>query len=485
MPYRNQIARYLPQLVAMAVLGFILLLVFPLARRSLWVDETMLLANFPLEAWGALLKPLPKYGQAGSFLHNLLLSIFANFDVEFLRCGSFLLVAGGCLLATGFFRKPPLESVIGGLAILSLFTLIFYATEIKYYGFEILGAVMAITWYINKDRQKSLTLPDFLILLASLLLGISTIVITVIALGLYLVEYFWRERRLAPPTLAYGAGLFLASLGYFLLIKSTTSQQIQNFPQIYGIDGSQALMHFVQAIPIQLSLVPAAAFSGALLLVFRRRPEVARFLMFSGLVFSAFLALSFIGQYPVRWSRHLAWTAAFLAVAFFLVIEAASQSGSRRRYVLAFLALLLLIPSWNTITTLREKSGSLSYTENSVAVEWLCGQRPYSVGLWYGAESAIEYYLRHERCLGKHTYFGKIQADPEAIRDRSPAETLASDLLMNAPRRQSFLIFASHMNIDEKHGYWLALKRELDERSCDFTRALEVKNAFVLRVNCS
>lgn len=482
MTYRNQTAPYLPQLVAIAVFGVILLLVFPLARRSLWVDETMLLVNFPLEAWSSLLKPLPEYGQAGSLLHNLLLSIFANLDVEVLRYGSFLLVAGGCLLALGFFRKPPLESVIGGLAVLGLFTLLFYATEIKYYGFEILGAALAITWYINKDRRKALASSDLLILLASLLLGISTIVITVIALSLYLIEYFWKERCLPFPTLAYSAGLFLASIGYFLLIKSTTSLQLQNYPQIYGIDGSKALMQFVQAIPMQLSLMPAAVFSGALLLISCRRQEVARFLILSVLVFSTFLALSFVGQYPVRWSRHLAWTAAFLAVAFFLVIEAASQSGSWRRHVLAVLSLLFLIPSWTTITALR--GTSLSYTENSKAIEWLCGQSPSKVGLWYGAESAIEYYSRHQRCLRQHTYFGKIHADPEAIRARSPPEALASDLLTNAPRSQSFLIFASHMNLDEEHGYWRALESELVKQSCEYTRALEVKNAFLLSANC-
>jgi hypothetical protein len=483
MTNRNQTARYLPQLVAIAVFGLILLIVFPLTQRSLWVDETMLLVNFPL-TWGSLLKPLPEYGQAGSLLHNLLLSIFGNLDVEVLRLGSFLLVAGGCLLAWGFFRKPPVESVIGGLAVLGLFTLLFYATEIKHYGFEILGAALAITWYINKDRQKALAFPDLLILLASLLLGISTIVITVIALSLYLIEYFWKERRLPLPTLAYSAGFFLASLGYFLLIKSTTRLQLQTYAQIYDIDGPKALMHFVLAIPMQLSLIPATAFTGALLLVYRRRPEVARFLLLSGLVFSTFLALSFVGEYPVRWSRHLAWTAAFLGTAFFLVIEAASQSGSWRKYVLAFLSLLFLIPAWTTVTVLTDKSASLAYTDNSKAIEWLCGQPPSNVGLWYGAESAIQYYSRHQRCLGRHDYFGKIHVDPEAIRERSPPEVLASDLLMNAPRGQSFLIFASHMNIDEKHGYWRALKSELDKHSCNYTSALEVKKAFLLSANC-
>ena len=483
MTNRNLAARYLPQLVAIAVFALILLLVFPLTQRSLWVDETMLLVNFPL-AGGSLLEPLPQYGQAGSLLHNLLLAVFGNLDPEVLRLGSFLLVAGGCLLAAGFFRRPPVESVIGGLAVLGLFTLLFYATEIKHYGFEILGAALAITWYINKDRQKALTLPDFLILLASLLLGISTIVIAVIALSLYLIECFWKERRLPLPTLAYSAGFFLATLGYYLLIKSTTRLQLQAYPQIYDINGPQALMYFVQAVPMQLSLIPAVAFTGVLLLVYRKRPEVARFLIFSALVFSAFLALSFIGQYPVRWSRHLAWTAAFVGIAFFLVIEAASQGGSRKKYVLAFLSLLFVIPAWTTITALKDKSSSLAYTDNSEAIEWLCGQPPSNVGLWYGAESAIQYYSRHHQCLGQHTYFGKIHVDPEAIRLSTPPQVLASDLVTKAPRNQSFVIFGSHLNIDETHGYWTALKTELDKQSCSYTKALEVKKAWLLSANC-
>lgn len=484
MSLHNQTTRYVPPLVAMAIFGLILLIAFPLARRSLWVDETMLLVNFPLETWGSLLKPLPKYGQAGSLLHNVLLSIFANVDVGILRLGSLILVTGGCLLVLGVFRKPPLESIIGGLAVMGLFTLLFYATEIKHYGFEILGAALTITWYIKKDRGNAITFSDFLILLTALLLGISTIVITVVALSLYLIECYWKAQRLPLSTIGYGAGLFLASVGYFLLIRTTTSLQLQSYPQVYEIAGLEALKHFVQAIPMQIWLLPAAAFSGVLLLVFRRRPAIARFLILSGIVFSAFLALSFIGQYPVRWSRHLAWTAAFMVVAFFLVIEAANQSGFWRGPLLVFLSLLFLVPAWNTITTLSNQSDSLSYTENATVIDWLCGQPPSRVGLWYGAESAIEYYSRHRPCLRQHSYFGKIHADPEAIRDRFPPAALADNLVRSSPSGQGFWIFASHLNIDETHGYWTALKGRLETQSCRYTRALEVKNAFVLSINC-
>lgn len=501
--FLNSVTPFLVFIIVIAVIS-------PLLNRSLWVDETMLLSNFPLDRIDNILQPLPKYVQAGAPIHNIFLNFFSDYSYVFLRSLSFVIIVGGSLIALNFFRSPAIEAIIVGISILSLYTILYYASEIKHYGLEILGSSIVIAWYLNKDAESQLRAKDLIILCAALFMGISTIVITSIALALYFIRNYAKTKQLTAAHLRYGVLYLLIVITYYLLIKMTTRFQIDSHPEVYGIHGMRALGYFIKAVPLQWSLIPAVCANTIVMFYHWRDNKVANFLIYGGIVLSVFLILSALGYYPVRYSRHLVWTSAFLLAGFHLSIQLSMKLPKFSKYIVLIILTLYILPVSTTILKIAKGSSEYENTENNKIISWLEENEPTYIGMWHGAQPAIEYYSRQIHELKKHEYFGVTFEDTKMIvsakrKYKSKELVFGTDkdnrmnssmliemypyirakyLIDNAPTKVPYFIFASHLNYgNEKNEFWNAIKKELDRSKCKYEKIKEGKRVFLLSVD--
>lgn len=307
------------RLLAGLGLAALLVAIAPLYSRSIWHDEASLLANFPQPGWRWLIEPLPFYSQAGSLLHNLWLDLLSWLPPDRVRMLSAALILPALTLSLGGVHRDPKVAGLTVLGLLALFEIPLFATELKHYGFEMLGTAVILGWFVGRGPDRRFGLADLAVLTLGLWLGIATMVIGALALGLWQIGRWHHQRRLALRDLGLPAVFAVMLAVFYVVITRVTEVQLRH--PAYEIEGLDAVSRLGRVmlnllLPLGQERLPLAAplvgLAGLGLLLGRHDARARRFMTLSVLTVAAFAVLGFVGKYPATTPRHVTWVLGFL-----------------------------------------------------------------------------------------------------------------------------------------------------------------------------
>ena len=499
------------------------ILAYQTMDRSIWSDEAMLLLNYPLDSLSDIFNPLPLYAQSTSPLLSVLLSLFGNENSTLLRAGTFVLLAGGILVAFRLHKASLVQQAAAVLTILSMPIMLTYVTEVKHYGYEILGASIAIGWLIKKDPSEVIRFQDVVLLCLSLMTGFSTLIITFLALATYQFEHTKLTRKVSLKNLIFVILFTLATFLYYLVLKHAASLQLANFSDSYAIEGGVAILRFVFVVIVVASpVIPVVILTCILLNKRMHLPHVHRFVIYSIMVFVTFILLSFLGLYTVESPRHGAWVSAFVLAAILLSVELypTIQRVLYRRIYAALLLIFILLPSGYTVKEIFTDEGMLERIDQKPIINFLANHEPVTIGLWFCGQPMIEYFIKSNPELAKHNYIGIRNNQSTVPNDfsnlphdkivktledniNSPGswvqsiayyrqgkgmDVMAQAMVNEAPKNSDFYIYAGLMTYDGAEIFETysqkSLLDTLESNNCSHKPALTVTKAFILQVNC-
>ncbi|KAA8606143.1 hypothetical protein AL036_15850 [Salipiger aestuarii] len=527
-------------LVLAAVLVFGAVQLYFWTDRGIWIDEISQLLNYPLDSLGQAFGPLPEAQQAAPPLFNLLFHAIAGLPVRGMRivmAGLTLMLLGAALI--GAFGRRPLPLAAALLVLLGSTNFLVMATDLKFYAFDIAGFAIFSAWILTRDRSRAFGPADAALIVAAMLLGVSTIVggcvVVGVFFGLRLRQHRLRAREIALAALAGGL-----AFGYYLQISYATELQIASFPDTYGGLYLRAVLRFLQAgyKLFEIEGVFVLLLLGAVLvLVLRRLQGPARaalvgLIAFGVVVSVVFAVLAAIGKYPASSDRHVAWMLGICTVLAGAAADAAMRPELQRPRRLAavtsaLLALALVGPA------LRSAAAWPAAVEEGAAedmVATLAELPPSDVLLYYGAPRLVSLELARGAPIGQHRYapllsthssmvdpssFGPswmkmdddsfsravvdmLRDDPDAwatmvilLRLKEDFRPLARFVLDAAPGGGApFYVAAIHVPWDETRSDMRArgLMQVLDERGCAYAPLKtfpQVRSpGFVIEVTC-
>jgi hypothetical protein len=431
----------------------------PLLSRSPWVDEIMLFLNYPTGILRAFTQPLEWYHQAATPLYSATIGQLGEQRPELVRFVSAFVISFGCLLLLCWHSK---SLAMVGCALMAL--LIFpqplqMLSEMKHYGFEILGSLLALRWFLDKPWNETIVWRDVLVLALSAMLGISTIPVAGIVLGTHVLwrtliqrQVHWAE---AVPIVVFLAFL----LGYYALIKHLMEFLVHNFANTYGeksvTENLRTLAGSFLTVGGGPSKVLAFAVMPYLVVAYlgRTNPEARRLTVITSVMGLAFVGLTVLEIYPARRARFLTWTVSFIWVYVLAMVAWLPDKGrltfaTKAKY--AFVGMLAMGGFLHLSSLWLRLGQDFSSTANNRAVKQLRALPPSKVGFWAGGEPVVEYYRRFYPDLDKHDYFGR--SDWRSRYSKwDPLNTdyqgLAGEMLEEAPEDSEFYIFASHYDI--------------------------------------
>ncbi len=524
--------RLLVAAVLLALFAVPAVLAFHAVQRPLWLDEAMAMANYPLPTLGAFFDPLPRYSQAAPPLANWLMNLIAGLDWTVGRIVLLSTVLGGVgLTLVAAFEAVPGLAALGWCAA-TLVYLIPLSSEFKYYGLEILGTALLLSWVVLRKPAVPFGARDVLILAAGTSLGVSGLVVASAVVGTMILARL-AERPRADRAEILWLGVFGGFLAvYAVLVSHVTRINVDNYFDTYAYVGLAANLAMLKGV-VQFAgthFLPAAVLA-ALLTVATIRDRVSRHLLVAAvLTLAGFCILSALGRYPASAPRHVAWSGAFYLAfvanglrVLWLHLPVASRARQGVALVgLAAVGLVSLVPAWRTW---RDPQPYV-YTDTRRIMAFLEESPPRSVGLWFGAQPMIEAYAAHAPMIGRHRYFGLYEAGsqllPPEMHDPAflaqPIEAIAAAieptrdapgawgryniynirrdlgapadaLVRQAPKDTAFLIYASHLNTAPgshplSAAYDRDLRGALDRAGCAFEVGIEVRLAYILTVTC-
>lgn len=526
----KQFARY--QNFLLVVLLFIL--VWPLAQRSIWTDEAMLMYNFPLRDVMQIFQPLPYYDQAGTPLVSALLSFTSQLDITVIRYILFSILVLGVLLINKFHKTQGILSLALVLCLMSLWQVLYYSTELKHYGFEVLGAVLLISWLIHKHPSSRLTFYDLLVLMLGACLGISTMVIASCALITFLTNKSIDKERYHFQDIGFSVLFFVFILSYYFLISYISHTQIANYPDVYNKGAIRSLLDYISSVyrisTANIVLLPALFIVGLWMFANWKNTVVKRFIVMSLLVFSAFGLLAILGKYPAYSSRHVVWSQAFLFMSMIIFFNQQTQKSKhintkKPTSSLSFILLLLILPAAvYSALIIYDKNKSYVQAQNNETIQWLSQIEPINIGFWASGQQVIGAYKNSYPALEKHQYFGNVNASSKinTVDTTLPFHEMATTieahrqdegavartrfymsqsdyiypaitLLEQAPVNETFLIFASHIdksptnainNNGKDNGKHRALLKAMEAKACNYEQAVDLKKVLIYKVKC-
>ncbi|MBI1291915.1 hypothetical protein GC173_11830 [bacterium] len=502
-------------IAGVAAVGALLLAVlsFFAVTRPLWNDELMAMMNYPLGGLRALFEPLPFYQQAAPPLFNLVCSLLSGLDPVWGRTILLAAITLGvvCEVVRTYRSAAAAAATLLALAIVPSFVPM--ASELKYYGLEILGMTAAATWLLRKDRDAPVLARDVIFLTCVVLLGISTMVFAPLALAVHIILRWRSSLRLHWREVALLACFLACLAAYYLAVRHATSLQIGTYGQAYDQRGARSavllarLMHgntgrFLDPLLVAAVLATLSDWRGS---------RSMRLIVYSAIVGLAFSALAFLGLYPASAWRHVVWIDGLFVVyianaAHLLAARTAFASSGLARAgaaAVACCALLALVSPVRTLT-LRHP---FTFTDNDKAILDLLDRPERQVGLWIHSQPAIEYYKRLEPALERFEFFGGVNAAsaplpadmayPNSLSasyaetssriertrnqpgawgrltfysDRRDYSAPAASFVAGAPRQTPFLIFLSFVDLESDDPGMIArvggLMRALQENGC-------------------
>lgn len=509
-----------------AVLTLFVVLSVHAVQRPLWLDELMALVNYPLESWVEVFQPLPLYSQTAPPLFNGVSSLLSHLDPIAGRTVLYGTVSVG-LTAAALAVFPRVWAMVVVLFVaIATIQFIPLASGFKYYGFEMMGAALILAWLLRKPLNDRLGPGDIAMLAFATCLGISGMVISVVAIASFVGLRWLGGARIGATEFICAAVLCIFLGGYYVLIKHGASINFQTFNRIYDVEGLRALSQFLGAL-IRFggyTLLPVVILSVSLAFIDWRHPVSRKLLLVSLLTVAAFGLLAFVGKYPVSASRHVAWSMGFYV---FLVVNACAILGrlttrvsALSRWGLVGAAGLSAVAAMSPVHGVLLHREPYLHTDNRRIVEWLEAGEPRKIGVWFGAQPLIDYYRVRNSGVARHEYFGLVNAGsaPESpvapetytaeigagieARRKLPGTIArqevyrlvrnytapARSLIEEAPRGQTFYILASHSDLDGQDAFNLAVRGGLIDtllaEGCSWDVELKVRKAHVLRALC-
>jgi hypothetical protein len=380
-------------------------------------------------------------------------------------------------------------------------------SEMKHYGLEILACLCIVTWVVRKDPNKLLNRLDLLVLLASLLLGISTLPLGVIALAIFFAHRFSEVGGIARIEYVLSAVYVMAASAYYFLVKRIVFFQVSNYPDAYGYEGIMTSVK--QYLSALVGLLPGGGINAVMLFVFiplfvvslrsLANDSSRRLLLFAVLTFLVYLGLSALGVYPAKYPRHVIWFSAVLWVAFATALSFVMDCVRQcyRRSLLAYIPLIaVVVVSFAPIVRLASiASSDISFAHNNEAISQLKQMPALRLRFWIGGDSVFHYYLRHDPGLSKF-FVRDWKPSPSTLvehinpdaHDRTKTDMLppARDAFSDIQPNERFLIFASDF---DRQGGWApnrakGLHDALAERICKFATK-DFKNVSIYDVTCA
>ena len=514
------------------IVAMVWILITPTLGRSLWIDEVMAMANYPLPVWTDAFGPLPFYSQSAPPGYSLMLNMVANSPPEVLRqlhAIAILVLVFSVPVRFGY----PLRTFIA-IALLFLLepTILRYATEIKYYGLEMAAVCACTAWGLTKSKERPIRSADVLFLSALLCLGNLILVAVIVTFSVVLLLRL--SQGLTRTEVLWSSLFFVIAAAVFMLAQHISSLQVHNYPYAYDFAGWDSVNRVVSLLGGILSDAPFYLIVLLLVLglITGRWGPVLTWCLILALFVASLLLLAFLGRFPATHPRHII---AVLGVVLALPIAVfrpaptlpwplVSALGGGALAFVVFAGGLLQIARiyeeyWRTSFLFQDD-------DNVALTEWIADIPPTTIALWHGALPAIRYYQRFAPELAKHDYRYVLndlsgRVDPEffaaASGNRSyddvaaqiegqidapgawsrfvsvytiyrdfnaPAKTLLEELAEDG----SFLIAASRM-----HGgiggagtgfRTQGLLDTLHAASCAWSVAMNSKKVYVLEVQC-
>lgn len=494
--------------------------------RSVWIDEISSLINYPISDLKGMFGPLQYAQQAAPALFNLLSTIFNPLPIPTIRILFAVIISGIFVFSTIKAFDFKFQPSLAATAALASFPLFFnMATELKFYGLEIAGSAMVVAWVMRYDANRKFGLIDLGILAAATLLGISTLVLSFVAI---LAVYIDRLPKLKWPQgreFLVAFALVVFALGYYVQLQVAVKYQIESFPDSYDAAGFHAvaklIMTFLRTYGI-MGCVAIMLIYTTLIMTVRRSEVTRRFLIFSlGVVF-AFALLAFLGKYPAVSGRHITWSAGIFAIGAGLAMDNILRLREYSKFWVLGWALAASFTAMMANVLPQLISGPANHTDNAKLVAWLEETPSSDIVMYYGAPRLIALFEERGADIGKHTYFGAVDltsgtVDPAFFSDEylsQDYDLISKDIinqindpvgwgqmavvfrilenfrgyaefaLDSASERQSFFVIATHVDWENEHPRYTALVDVLSERQCETSMEMGGSRVFVMKVSC-
>lgn len=325
----NRLSKFINgNLLLVILLAFFLYSAMFVARRSFWIDESMValaLVNSELSPF----VPTTLYNQVapwGFMLITRLSQIFFGAgDLQFRLPGLVFYTFGMIILARYLKQRFNLATASAiTIAMLANPLLLQYSTEFKPYVYEFTFAILVLVSFLKMEDGDS---HAFRVYSASILLSIFFSISTVFIIGaVFLIEGI-KQVRMPPKEfftsrwfilhLVYGI-LFLA--WYMLSITPNLRFNLMNYPHIYSVDlgpdnltnlahWGKVLVNAILSMLVPQSILFLLCLIGLLFNPkHEKSPSNKAFLIIPILVYGLIYAANFTGFYPILIDRHLLYT---------------------------------------------------------------------------------------------------------------------------------------------------------------------------------
>lgn len=317
-------------------------------NRSLWIDEAMILVNVSEVDFYDMLKPLPYYTQASPLIPLFFQKLIYNLsggDFYILRLCSYVFSFSLVMFFLSSISKGKELDWKLWLATLTLsvYTFLYYSTEIKHYLFEFSSSLLLILSFINYFKNENKR--AFLFSIVAIFLGFSNI----IPLGIILV-FIFAFKIINKEKIHIYMRYFMVSLALllakYLYMKYLVSYQISGH-DVYlskGLikDTRSLLSSVVVAHGIPLILLASISLLYGLLSsrenVFFRSFS----LLYLAIITSVFV-LKITSLYPVVSGRHIFWLVPFSITLSSLFVSAVINKGRNFKGMLIILGTIIFI----------------------------------------------------------------------------------------------------------------------------------------------
>ena len=514
-----------------------LLIVWACSRalgRAPWLDEVMLFGNYPLRNIMDGFRPLRLYDQAATPLYSILYGWTASLPVEAIRAihASTLLLSSLAMLS--WKERSGLAIAAALIAVMAFPAGFSYMFEMKHYALEAVGALGIISWYANKDIRDGFGFADCTLFLLLTLLGISTLPVSGLALGLYLLRKVWAARQIKAIDVCWASATIAFLLAYYVIVKKSTVFQFSNYPGPYEYSGFvSSVKVFIAAI---LGLMPFGGIGGLgllalwIYLAFERgsHQRILNLLVLSAWMAIVFAILAGINLYPVKYPRHIIWASAMAWVVTYESLICFFQADVRP---LADTSIPVALPEPlvavrsavdQRIITIAATCACVFFALSSLGkLSFLVIKKPLAdthhailyvmqspikdVALYGGAQAVQGFYSKRYSGLTAKRYIGEMKAqsvialppnslDLESLKiniDRPGAyarfwqgkadrDGALREVLSKAPKNREFLLFSYFSGrLNEKK------RKVIKDSKCQISELHEFGEAYVAKAMCA
>lgn len=408
--------------------------------RAPWIDEAMLFDNYPISGIFASIKPLPLYDQAATPLYSILYGWTAALPIEAIRGIHFATLLFSPIAILSWRSKSGLAVASALLATTAFPASVYYMLELKHYGLEAIGALGIMAWYMNRDLNKKFGLLDFILVSSLSLLGISTLPVAGVALGLFFARKLIATRKIIRSEALWASATLAILIIHYGIIKHITIFQLSNYPGPYEYIGFiDSIQQYAKAVA---GLMPSGKIGGiglAVLFLFlmieaRKNPRIRNLLVISAVTAIGIALLAGINIYPIRSTRHVIWAS---SACWLILYESCMLLLTQERFTKAkapkltiksdiltsfgstftrFFATTaqastLCLFAFSSFLNISAYANTSPPIDTQLAIEYLRKSPIQDVVLYGGAQAVKGFYSKRYTDLTSKRYYGEMQSE--------------------------------------------------------------------------